>query len=248
MTRGRSCILTYHSLDSSGSVISVHPATFRQQIEFLIESGARIVPLGAARDTPGSIAITFDDGFRNFFEHAFPVLREFRVPATVFVVSGYCGRHNDWPSQPRNDGVVTADLMSWSEVEELSRAGIEIGAHTVTHPRMSRLSNADVEEELSRCRAAIEDRTGRRVGSFAYPYGESTPEVRAAVRRQFQWACGTRLAYLTPESDAVDLPRIDMYYLQKRFWFEGLRHRRGSAYLSARGLLRGLRQRLVNSA
>jgi peptidoglycan/xylan/chitin deacetylase (PgdA/CDA1 family) len=248
MTRGRSCILTYHSLDSSGSVISILPAAFRQQIEYLVESGARIVPVEAARDRPGSIAITFDDGFRNFYEHAFPVLREFRVPATVFVVSGYCGRRNDWPSQPRNTGVVTADLMSWSEVEEISRAGIGIGAHTVTHPRMSGLSSAEVEEELTRCRAALEDRTGRRVSTFAYPYGESTPEVRAAVRRQFDWACGTRLAYLSAGSDAADLPRIDMYYLQKRFWFEGLRHRRGSAYLGARGLLRGLRQRLVNAA
>jgi hypothetical protein len=99
-------------------------------------------------------------------------------------------------------------------------------------------------EELSACRAAIEDRTGRRVRTFAYPYGESTPEVRAAVRRQFDSACGTRLAYLSAQSDAADLPRIDMYYLQKRFWFEGLRGGRGRAYLGARGLLRGLRQRL----
>jgi peptidoglycan/xylan/chitin deacetylase (PgdA/CDA1 family) len=243
MTHGRSCILTYHSLDLSGSVISVQPAVFRQQMEYLVESGAGIVPLEAARNTPGSIAITFDDGFRNFYEHAFPVLREFRLPATVFVVSGYCGRRNDWPSQPA--GVVAAELMSWSEVEELSRAGIGIGAHTVSHPRMSGLSSAEVEEELSACRAAIEDRTGKPVRTFAYPYGESTPEVRAAVRRQFDWACGTRLGYLSAHSDAVDLPRIDMYYLQKRYWFEGLRRGRGRAYLSARGFLRGLRQRFA---
>ena len=248
MTRGRSCILTYHSLDASGSVISIRPEAFREQMESLAETGARVAPLHAVCETPGAIALTFDDGFRNFFEHAFPVLQRFRFPATVFIVSGYCGQQNNWPSQPKNNGIPAADLLRWSEVEELARAGIEIGAHTVTHPRMSLLSPQETEEELLRCRAAIEDRIGSPVRSFAYPYGESTPEVRAAVRRHFQWACGTRLSYLSPDSEAVDLPRIDMYYLQKRFWFEGLRRKRGSAYLYARGLLRALRQGLGNGS
>jgi peptidoglycan/xylan/chitin deacetylase (PgdA/CDA1 family) len=244
MTRDRSCILTYHSLDSSGSVISIRPGVFRDQMEYLAEAGARVTPLQAVCTTPGAIALTFDDGFRNFFEHAFPVLQRFRFPATVFVVSGYCGGQNNWPSQPKNNGISSAELLRWSEVEELARAGIEIGAHTVTHPRMSLLSPQETEEELLRSRAAIEDRIGRPVRSFAYPYGESTPGVRAAVARHFDLACGTRLAYLSSASDPVDLPRIDMYYLQKPFWFEGLQSTRGSAYLGARGLLRALRQTL----
>jgi peptidoglycan/xylan/chitin deacetylase (PgdA/CDA1 family) len=245
MTRGRSCILTYHSLDSSGSVISIRPDMFREQMESLAESGARMAPLDAVCDTPGAIALTFDDGFRNFFEHALPVLQRLRFPATVFVVSGYCGRQNNWPSQPKDNGVPAAELLRWSEVEELARAGIEIGGHTVTHPRMSLLSPQETEEELLQSRAAIEDRIGRPVRSFAYPYGESTPAVRAAVRRHYDRACGTRLAYLSADSDPVDLPRIDMYYLQNRFWFQGLRSARGSAYLGARGLVRGLRQALA---
>jgi peptidoglycan/xylan/chitin deacetylase (PgdA/CDA1 family) len=244
MTRDRSCILTYHSLDSSGSVISIRPDVFREQMESLAETGAQVTPLHAVRDTPGAIALTFDDGFRNFFEHAFPVLQKLRFPATVFVVSGYCGGQNNWPSQPRNNGIPSADLLRWSEVEELARAGIEIGAHSVTHPRMSLLSPKETEEELLRSRATIEDRIGRPVRSFAYPYGESTPGVRAAVGRHFDRACGTRLAYLSESADPVDLPRIDMYYLQKLFWFEGLQSVRGTAYLGARGLLRGLRQKL----
>jgi peptidoglycan/xylan/chitin deacetylase (PgdA/CDA1 family) len=242
MTRDRSCILTYHSLDSSGSVISIQPGVFREQMESLAEAGARVTPLHAVCKTPGAIALTFDDGFRNFYEHAFPVLQRLRFPATVFVVSGYCGGQNNWPSQPKNNGIPAADLLRWSEVEELARAGIEIGAHTVTHPRMSLLSPQETEEELLRSRDAIEDRIGRPVRSFAYPYGESTPGVRAAVGRHFDRACGTRLAYLSESADPIDLPRIDMYYLQKPFWFKGLRWMRGSAYLGTRGLLRGLRQ------
>src|SRR6202043_11676 len=99
MTSGESAILTYHSLDDSGSVISVPPALFRRQMDFLAASGIPVVPLNEVMKRPGSVAITFDDGFRNFADHAVPVLERHRLPATVFVVSRYCGLTNDWPSQ-----------------------------------------------------------------------------------------------------------------------------------------------------
>jgi peptidoglycan/xylan/chitin deacetylase (PgdA/CDA1 family) len=248
MNPARSCILTYHSLDSSGSVISIRPEVFREQIRFLADSGVAVAPLRSVRQTPGAVALTFDDGFQNFIRHAFPVLQQYRFPATVFVVSEYCGRRNDWPTQPRNTGIPTAELMQWSEVEEISRAGIDIGAHTATHPRMGQLSAAEIDHELSASRAAIENRIGRPVGAFAYPYGESTPAVRSAVQRRFDLACGTRLGYLSSASDPIDLPRIDMYYLQKRLWFEAFRSTRGSAYLAARCVLRRLRQALARGA
>ena len=245
MNRVRACILTYHSLDPSGSVVSIRPEVFREQMRFLAETGVPVVPLYAVRNTSGAVALTFDDGFRNFLTHAFPVLQLYGFPATVFVVSAFCGRRNDWPSQPRNSGIPTAELLHWREVEEVSKAGIDIGSHTVTHPRMGLLSAMEVEKELSESRAAIEDRTGKPVRTFAYPYGESTVSVRAAVQRHFEWACGTRLAYLSPVSDSVNLPRIDMYYFQKRFWFQGLQFLHGQAYLGVRGILRSLRRQTM---
>jgi peptidoglycan/xylan/chitin deacetylase (PgdA/CDA1 family) len=240
--RRRSCILTYHSIDPSGSVISIAPHLFRQQMAFLAEAGTPVVPLHAIRDTPGAVALTFDDGFRNFYEHAFPVLQRYGFPATVFVVSAYCGGRNDWPTQPRHNGVPLLGLMPWNQVAEVARGGIEVGSHTVTHPRMDRLSAAEIDAELDSSRAAIEDRIGRPVRSFAYPYGQSTAAVRAAVQSHFQWACGTELAYLSPASDLLNLPRIDVYYLQRRLGFQGLYSIHGSIYLAVRGLLRGLRQ------
>jgi len=244
MKLARSCILTYHSLDETGSVISVRPDVFRAQMTFLAGAQVPVVPLSEVRSTPGAVAITFDDGFRNFFEHAFPVLRQYRLPATVFVVSDYCGGCNDWPTQPKGTDIPSAELMTWSEVEEISRAGIEIGSHTATHPRMGVLAPAAIEAELRASREAIEQRTGKPVRTLAYPYGESTPLVRAAAKHHFSWACGTRLAYLSEDSDNADLPRLDAYYLQNRFWFEGLQSPRGSAYLGLRAFLREMRQKL----
>jgi peptidoglycan/xylan/chitin deacetylase (PgdA/CDA1 family) len=203
------------------------------------------VPLHEVRNTPGGIAITFDDGFRSFYRYALPVLQQYRFPATVFVVSGYCGGRNDWPTQPRDSGIPLLELMNWSELEEASRTGVDIGCHTATHPHLGQLAAAEIDSEISASRAAIEERIGRPVHSFAYPYGESSSTAREAVRRHFPWACGTRLAYLSPASDPANLPRIDMYYLQKRLWFEELRSFRTSAYLEGRALLRGLRQMLA---
>ena len=86
-----SAILAYHSIDESGSVISVAPSIFRGQMQSIVDSGIPVVPLPRILDSPGSIAITFDDGYRNFMEHALPALSEFSLPATVFIVTGLCG-------------------------------------------------------------------------------------------------------------------------------------------------------------
>ncbi|HEY7335064.1 MAG TPA: polysaccharide deacetylase family protein [Bryobacteraceae bacterium] len=241
MKSGRSAILTYHSLDDSGSVISVAPRTFREQMSLLADSGISVVPLEKIRENPGAVALTFDDGFRNFLAHAFPVLREKGFPCTVFVVSGFCGDYNRWPSQPAAPRVPSLPLMSWKELREISGQGVALGSHTVTHPKMAGLSAAEVERELSSSQSAIEDAAGEPVKAFAYPYGESTPAVREAVRKRFKIACGVKLAYVSAGSDDVDLPRLDAYYLQNRVWFQGLDAGYGAAYIAARRSLRELR-------
>jgi peptidoglycan/xylan/chitin deacetylase (PgdA/CDA1 family) len=241
MNPGRSCILTYHSVDATGSVISVSPQMFREQMRWLAESGTRVVPLDEIQNTPAAIALTFDDGFQNFFENVLPVLQEHRFPATVFVVSEYCGGSITWPSQPAHPFVPHLPLMSWSELEQASKAGVRLGAHTATHPFLTRLPEAKVEEELRSSRAAIEDRTGRSVTAFAYPYGDSSLAVRQAVGRHYKLACGTQLAFLSSDSDSMELPRLDVFYLQRQLWFQGLRTEYGAAYLAARRTLRGLR-------
>jgi peptidoglycan/xylan/chitin deacetylase (PgdA/CDA1 family) len=247
MKQRHSCILTYHSLDSTRSVVSIPPETFQAQMEWLAQSGMPVVALADIQKTPGAVALTFDDGFRNFFECAFPVLQKHGFPATVFVISEFCGRRNDWPSQPRNNGIPTFELMRWSEVEQVARCGITIGCHTATHPWLSRLSEAEIENELSMSRAAIEGHTGRAVDTFAYPYGDSTSAIRSAAGRHFRLACGTRLAFVSHDSDNLELPRIDVYYFQNQFWFRGLSRLHGAGYLAVRGWLRGLRHGLVRN-
>ena len=238
MSERHSSILMYHSLDDSGSVISVSPERFRAQMAWLARSGAPVVPLERVRETPGAVALTFDDAFRNFHEHALPVLAEHGFPATVFVVSGRCGGANDWAQPP---GIPQLPLMNWSEAAEAAAAGVTVGAHTATHPRLSEVDEAALEREMGACRTAIEDRIGRAVDTFAYPYGNLTERVRRAAARHFRLACGTRLAFVAADSDALELPRLDVYYLRND-WFEALNRPAGVAYVAARRWVRGLRE------
>src|SRR4051812_41291799 len=123
MESARSAIIMFHSLDASGSVLSTAPDRFRDQMDWLANSGIPVAPLAESTNVPGSIALTFDDGFRSFLQHGLPILERRRFPATVFVVSGFCGRNNRWPGQ--NPAAPELELMSWSEVREAAAHGIE---------------------------------------------------------------------------------------------------------------------------
>ena len=225
-------ILTYHSIDDSGSVISVSPAQFRRHMQILAEKRIRVVPLSAIRDTPGAVALTFDDGYRNFLEIAAPVLAEHGFPATVFVVSGHCGSDNGWPGQPAF--VPRLPLMSWRELEQVAAQGITIGAHSATHPFLTRLSAEQIRAELSGCRQVIETRLGVSADTLVYPYGDSDARVRQVASEVFRLACGTRLDFLTPADDPFDLPRIDAYYARDPGWFARLFSMSGRTYIALR--------------
>jgi peptidoglycan/xylan/chitin deacetylase (PgdA/CDA1 family) len=238
MTAWRSAILTYHSLDDSGSVISMPPERFRRQMEFLASSSVPVVPLDEALRRPYSVAITFDDGFRNLLDHAVPLLDRLRLPATIFVVSGHCGGSNNWPSQP--PGVPGLPLMDWRDLASLP-PWISIGAHTRTHPHLTALPEAECERELCDCQSQIEQHLGKRTRWLAYPYGSRSASVMAVAGRHFDLAVCTSLRFLSSHSCPLDLPRIDAYYLRGWFTLERLFRPSGALYIGFRGALRKVR-------
>jgi len=240
MSETRSAIVTYHSLDDSGSVISISPGRFLQHIEFLMERAIPVVPLTDLQHRPGSVALTFDDGYRGVLTHALPVLQRYRLPATVFVVTGHCGWRNDWTPPSRK--LPSLDIMDWAELRELVAAGVELGAHTVRHPNLSLLSDEQLHQEFSECRWELENRLKRQVDSLAYPYGVSTPKVREAARQHFRLACGTTLDFVNASADPFDLPRLDTFYLRNPFWFESVMSGDRWNYIRTRRFARRLRR------
>jgi peptidoglycan/xylan/chitin deacetylase (PgdA/CDA1 family) len=238
-----SAILTYHSLDSSGSVISVTPDAFRLQMESLAGSGIPVVPLQEAPRRPGSIAITFDDGLRSVLDHAAPALDRHQFPATVFVVAGFCGRSNDWPNRAYGK-VPVMPLLTWGELASLPPA-IALGAHSMTHPDLTRLRPEDCDRELRESRDRIEQCAGRPVGALAYPYGASSPSVRGLARRHFEMAVGTSLRFLGPDDDPMNLPRLDAYYFRGRRRLDSLFSPWNRLHLAARRALRETRHGFI---
>ncbi len=241
-------ILTYHSLDDSGSVLSTPPGRFAEQMRILSELGVRVVPLGQVRYELGSlrpperlVAITFDDGFRSVYEHALPVLQRYGFPATVFLVTDYCGKTNAWPGQPLT--ALRRPLLTWAQVREMSGAGITFGSHTRTHPDLRTLPPSGVEEELVLSKKIIEDAIGGPVDTFAYPYGAYNDTVRHLAEEHFALACSTTLGFVRPGSDPFALPRLDMYYLRHPLVFRRLFSQELDLYIRLRGRLRRLRRR-----
>ncbi|MBI1354743.1 MAG: polysaccharide deacetylase family protein [Acidobacteria bacterium] len=251
MSRFRA-ILMYHSLDDSGSVLSIEPSVFRSQMRSLFERGIPSVTpqqllagQGFEAGQP-ALSLTFDDGFANFYTQAFPALSDFRLKATVFLVAGYGGGVSDWPGQPGE--FRSRDLLTWSKIAELQKAGVQIGAHSMTHPSLTRLPFDKAREEVLGSKRALEDRIGEPVTTFAYPYGAENEPLRRLVAENFEIGCSTRLGYLSAEPKPESLERVDVCYLRDLFWFRRLFRRSTGAYLVARAALRRGKQTLLGPA
>lgn len=157
--------------------------------------------------------VTFDDAFKNIASAA-SILERLGVPATIFAVTGLAEEGAplavaelaaEAAAHPRH-----LATMDWTELKELTSRGFEIGSHTVTHPHLTTLSDAELDRELGDSRLRIEDELGRPCRLLAYPYGEHDARVHAAARR-----CGYGAAFaLWPGSTAANpyaLPRVDIY-------------------------------------
>jgi peptidoglycan/xylan/chitin deacetylase (PgdA/CDA1 family) len=245
-------ILTYHSIDDSGSVLSISPQVFAAHMRILGELDADIVSLrGIVQRTNGkrgarpAVAITFDDGFSNVYEHGFSILRKYGFPATVFLVTDYCGRNNSWPSQPA--GIVRQPLLSWPQIREMNKAGIAFGSHTRTHPNLKEASARVIEDELVGSKQTIENALGVPVDAFAYPYGAYHDGVKDLTRKHYALACATTLGFASPGSDGFALARLDMFYFQRVNLMRRLFSPAVSGYIRTRAIMRGLRARLLPS-
>jgi peptidoglycan/xylan/chitin deacetylase (PgdA/CDA1 family) len=213
-------ILTYHAFAGPGERVGryvISASRFERQLAWLEKKGYQVLSLEAYlcyrashRLPPArSVVITIDDGYGDVRSVAYPILRRYGVPATVFVVPDYVGLANGWDA---NSELARRALLSWPEIGELVEAGgIEIGSHTRSHRPLSGMPTAKLEKEVRGSRAELERRLGIPVRTFAYPFGDYDVQAQLAVQQGgFGGGCGDFGGVDTMATPVYNLRRIEI--------------------------------------
>jgi peptidoglycan/xylan/chitin deacetylase (PgdA/CDA1 family) len=213
-------VLLYHAItDEPGEHIApfaVSPGTFRRHLDLLQEAGYRCLTFGdlmqhRARAAEGhetgmperTAVITFDDGFADFADSALPALRAYRLPATLYVTTGWL------VGGPRREPGPADPMLAWSQLPELLEDGVELGAHSHSHPHLDTLDTAALRTELALPKELMEDALGRPVTTFAYPHGYHGPRVRRLTQEAgYENAAAVRNALSRPTEHPFSVSRL----------------------------------------
>jgi peptidoglycan/xylan/chitin deacetylase (PgdA/CDA1 family) len=194
--------------------VHCHVDRFARQMAWLAQSALSVISMdraleaieGRAPLSKPSIVLTFDDGFQDFYDYAWPILKSHNFPATVFAISDRLGMKQDWPDLPLYG---SRQLMDAATLRLLANEGLDIGGHTATHPRLHELEPKARDAEIRAAKKRLEDTLSREVRHFAYPFGDYDNDARERVAAAGFYSAVTtvrRRADLTV--NAFEIPRI----------------------------------------
>ncbi len=202
-------ILMYHSVSDSGAFFSVSPREFERQMRHIHDSGlmtilaSEISQRMANGKLASTVCVTFDDGYEDVYTHAFPVLKNLGIRATVFLITSEIGG-----SYTNSEGR-TFRLLSKAQIDEMRGSGlVEFMPHGHTHRKLTALKEEEQEQEIVFSRDGVKHLTGVEPLVFAYPRGRTTPAIASAVERLgFSLALGVVPGLVHASSDRFQLPR-----------------------------------------
>jgi peptidoglycan/xylan/chitin deacetylase (PgdA/CDA1 family) len=213
-------VLCYHRVgpadpDRRSAFLTIPTEKFARQVQWLDRRGYHAIRSAdwAAWCTEGKplpprpVLITFDDGYADVAEHALPILERHRMTAVIYLVTARLGGTNAW-DEP--NGYPSRRLMDADQVKHWAARGIEFGGHSRRHVNLTTLSPGELEAELRGCQDDLAALLGAPADSFAYPYGETNPAVRAATRSLFKLAVGTAEGINDARGDLHELLRTYM--------------------------------------
>src|SRR3989344_495152 len=215
-------ILLYHriaDIQNDPHLLAVSPENFNNQLKFLKENfkiislAQLIQDIKTKRIQNDSVAITFDDGYADNLYNALPILEKHGIPATIFITTGKIGDdapfywEGDYPEKDRGR------CLNQEELNRLSSSKfIEIGAHTVSHPRLSRISIEEQAKEIAESRQTLNRLLNMPINSFAYPFGGKgtfNEATMTLVRKNgFNYACANIHKRVTKKTQLYTLPRF----------------------------------------
>ena len=162
--------------------------------------------------------ITFDDGSKSVYSNGLKVMAANGVRGAVFMVSGLIGGLNDWDIK---NGENRDEMLAANELKEMINYGIEIGAHTKTHPRLTQISHDKAFNEIAASKKDLENLLGININFFAYPYGDFNEEVAALVKKAgFLGACITKTGIVKRGADFFALKRVAIRHNTDFFKFK----------------------------
>ncbi|MBB3227794.1 peptidoglycan/xylan/chitin deacetylase (PgdA/CDA1 family) [Luteibacter sp. Sphag1AF] len=194
----------------------VKPRAFAHQLGLLHALGYRALSMSDAMpylrgDEHGRVVvITLDDGYADNVDNALALLQHYGFTATCYVVSGAVGRYNEWDSERLG---LRKPLMNADQLRAWHAAGMEVGAHSRTHARLSRCSPWVMKDEVRGSKADLEDVISAPVTQFCYPYGDVNDAVVEATREAgYEGATTVQRGRAVPGSDLLRLPRVAVSY------------------------------------
>ncbi len=201
-------ILCYHkvgSLEDEGRSLNVRPSTLKSHISYFARKGLLFVTAGElAGEWPSAAAcFTFDDAYSSALEHAVDLLGQFGERGTFYAVPEFVGLASSW------DGERARPLAKWDTLRSAQSAGHEIGNHTLTHPKLDELADADVEREIQGAHDRLVEE-GLHPGSVCYPYGAyDDRSLKAAEQAGYKVGMAVRPIAASP---LLALPRVIVAY------------------------------------
>ena len=216
-------IVMYHSITPLGKYenrLTVTRETFERQMRFLKTHKYNVVPLEdlipllKEKKIPSkTIAITIDDGYKDNYAYAFPILKKYNIPATIFIIVNEVGREQN-------------DRLSWDEIKEMAESGIiAIGSHCLgPEPLINLKSDEALKEEIFASKRILEEKLGKEIDTFAYPGGMFNGKIRQLViDAGYKLAVSTNPGKEYSRDDVFALKRLRISENAKNlfvFWFE----------------------------
>lgn len=223
-------ILLYHQIgytsnDSTNLDCFCSVKDFYLQMQFLKENNFSVIPLsvalkyisGGKKVDKNYIVLTFDDGCETFYEVVFPILESFNFPSTIYPVAGCLGKTANW-GKKRNPEL---KILTQNRITELYGLGVEIGAHTMDHPKLTQISLDEAAKQIKDSKDHLEHIIGDRVNSFAYPHGDYDNLLIELVKKAGFTSGMTCLhAYAQKATSVFEIPRKYITYFDNLSTFK----------------------------
>ncbi len=232
-------VLLYHSISDDNSNMSLNLNTFENQIMYLKKNDYTSINFDEIdQNKKKQIIITFDDGYKDVFVNALPILKKYEFKATCFFVTNLIGQDNSWDIKNKN--FLKKEIMNFNDINQWISSGMHIGSHSHNHLDLTKISEKKLLNELEFSKKILEDKFNNNDDIFCYPYGKVNQHVYALTKKIYNKAVTTnRSRYDSYKHDLHLIPRIDMgknfsslkLYLKLETIYEDIKYKKNELYL-----------------